>query len=230
MTTPRDPLRPRTRLEIRELDRRATEEFGIPSLLLMENAGRGAAQVADTLLGAKPAGVIVFCGRGNNGGDGFVVARHLHNRGHDVRCYFAGALKDLPKGTDAEVNMSIARRMGIPVLQHDIPEDRDEMARAVAWARLLVDALLGTGVSGEVRPPYSTLISFLNVRSAPILSIDTPSGLDADTGEILGKCVLATRTVTFGAPKVGFGRAQGPSVTGDVDIVDISIPRQLLLA
>ncbi|MHC4391814.1 MAG: NAD(P)H-hydrate epimerase [Planctomycetota bacterium] len=228
----RDPLRPRTRSEMRELDRRASVDYGIPSLLLMENAGRAAAEAARRMLGAQRegTGVIVFCGKGNNGGDGFCVARHLHNMGFEVRCYFAGALRELKRGTDAEINMDICRRMRIPVLQHAIPEDRDEMARTVAWARLLIDGLLGTGLSGEVRPPYSTLISFLNVRSAPILALDIPSGLDADTGEILGKCVRATRTVTFGAPKVGFKRGQGPHVTGEVEVCDISIPRELLEA
>ncbi|MFC1706340.1 NAD(P)H-hydrate epimerase [Planctomycetota bacterium] len=230
MVTPRDPLRPRTRAEMRELDRRATDEFGIPGLILMENAGRGAARVAQEMLNSKRSGVIVFCGPGNNGGDGFVIARHLHNMGHDVRCYFAGALCDGAKGTDAEVNVGICHRMGIPILQHAVPMDRDEMARAVGWADLLVDALLGTGLRGEVRHPYSTLISFLNVRSAPILSVDVPSGLDADTGEILGKCVRATRTVTFGAPKVGFTRALGPRMTGEVRVIDISLPRSLLEA
>lgn len=229
MATLRNPLRPRTRAEMRELDRAAIEDFGIPGLLLMENAGRGAAAVAHEMLGEQTGGVIVFCGRGNNGGDGFVIARHLHNMGHGVRCYFAGAVKDVQPGSDLGINLSICRRLGIPVLQHAIPEDRDEMARAVAWASLLVDALLGTGLTGEVRAPYSTLISFLNVRAAPILSVDVPSGLDADTGEVLGKCVRATRTATFGAPKSGFGRGQGPAIVGELSVIDISIPRQLLL-
>ncbi|GIW70549.1 MAG: NAD(P)H-hydrate epimerase [Planctomycetota bacterium] len=224
----KDPLRPRTRRELQELDRRATEEFGIPSLLLMENAGRGAAEVAASMVPPRPGGVLVFCGRGNNGGDGFVLARHLHNRGYEVRCYYAGALAQMEPGTDAALNCTICRRMGIPVLEHDRPPDREAMARAIAWTSLIVDALLGTGLRGPVREPYATLISLLNHRRAPILAIDIPSGLDADTGEILGKAVRATRTVTFAAPKVGFSRGQGPELTGPVTVLDISIPRQLL--
>ncbi len=225
---PRDPLRPRTRAEMRELDRRAVEEYAIPSLILMENAGRAAAEVACDMARPSDGGVLVFCGRGNNGGDGFVLARHLSNRGYAVQCYYAGAIADVPPGTDPGVNLRIVRRMGIPVLEHAREEDRERMARAVAWAALLVDALLGTGLSGPVREPYATLISFLNARRAPILALDIPSGLDCDTGEVLGKAVRATRTVTFGAPKVGFARGQGPELTGTVTVADISIPRALL--
>jgi NAD(P)H-hydrate epimerase len=225
---PRDPFRPRTRDEMRELDRRAIEEFGIPSLILMENAGRGAAEVAAQMARPEDGGVIVFCGRGKNGGDGFVLARHLANRGYRVHIYYAGALSDVPAGSDPAVNLAIAQKMGIPVFEHATPDDRERMARDVAWAALFVDALLGTGLRGEVREPYSTLISFLNNRRAPILAIDIPSGLDCDTGEILGKAVRARRTVTFGAPKVGFSRGQGPETTGAVTVVDISIPRVLL--
>ena len=227
MNTP-DPLRPRTRAEMRELDRRASEEFGIPSLILMENAGRGAAEVAAEMARPREGCVLVFCGRGNNGGDGFVLARHLANRGYDVRCHFAGRSAEVERRSDPGVNLEILRRMGIPITEHDEPAQRDDMARSVGWASLLVDALLGTGLRGPVREPYSQLISFLNARRAPVLAVDIPSGLDCDTGEILGKAVHATRTVTFGAPKVGFGRGQGPELTGKVTVADISIPRQLL--
>lgn len=224
----RDPLRPRTRAEMRELDRRAIEEFGIPSLLLMENAGRGAAAIAAEMARPNDGNVIVFCGKGNNGGDGFVVARHLANRGYAVGCYFAGALAEVARGSDPGVSLAILERMRVPVLEHAREQDRDEMARGVAWAGLLVDGLLGTGLRGPVREPYSSLISFLNARRAPILALDIPSGLDCDTGEILGKAVRARRTATFGAPKQGFSRGQGPETTGAVTIVDISIPRRLL--
>jgi NAD(P)H-hydrate epimerase len=213
---------------MRELDRRASEDFGIPSLLLMENAGRAAADVACEMTRPQNGCVLVFCGRGNNGGDGFVVARHLANRGFDVRCHFVGRREQVERGTDPGLNLAILERMGIRIYEHEDVAHRDEMARAVGWAALLVDGLLGTGLSGPVREPYSTLISFLNGRRAPILSLDIPSGLDCDTGEILGKAVHATRTVTFAAPKVGFGRGQGPETTGRVTVAEISIPRKLL--
>lgn len=223
-----DPLRPRTRAEMRELDRRASEEFGIPPLLLMENAGRAAADVAAEMARPREGCVLVFCGRGNNGGDGFVLARHLANRGYDVRCHFAGRSEAVDPRSDPGVNLGILRRIGVPVTDHEEASPRDEMARSVAWAALLVDALLGTGLAGPVREPYATLISFLNARRAPILAVDIPSGLDCDTGQILGKAVRATRTVTLAAPKVGFSRGQGPETTGRVTVADISMPRRLL--
>ena len=223
-----DPLRPRTRAEMRELDRRASEEFGVPSLILMENAGRAAADVASEMARPQVGCVIVFCGRGNNGGDGFVVARHLANRGYDVRCHYTGRLTEVERGSDPGVNLAILEKMAIRIYEHEDLAHREEMARSVGWAALLVDGLLGTGLAGVVREPCSTLISFLNGRRAPILALDIPSGLDCDTGEVLGKAVHATRTITFAAPKVGFGRGQGPTTTGKVTVAEISIPRALL--
>jgi len=222
-----DPMRPRTRAEMRELDRRAIETYGIPAIVLMENAGRVAADVACEMARPKDGCVIVLCGRGNNGGDGYVLARHLSNRGYDVRCHDVDP-SGAPRASEAAVNAAILRTMGVPVTVHGVPEDQDEMARAVGWASLLVDGLLGTGLTGPVREPYASLIAFLNHRRAPVLALDIPSGLDCDTGEILGRAVRATRTVTFGAPKVGFTRGQGPELTGRVTIAEISIPRRLL--
>ncbi len=228
--TLRDPLRPRSRLEMQALDRAAIERYAIPGLVLMENAGRGAAEIAARMCSARNGAVLVFCGRGNNGGDGFVIARHLFNRGYDVRCYLAGTRARIRAGSDAAVNAEICARMGIPILEHEREADRETMARAIAWTSLIVDALLGIGLSGPVREPYASLIRLLNHRRAPILSVDVPSGLDCDTGEILGVAVRATRTVTFGAPKLGFTRGRGPELTGPVELVDISLPRPLLEA
>src|SRR5438067_5267694 len=115
---PPDPLRPRTCAEMRELDRRAIEEYAIPSLLLMENAGRAAADVAAEMARPREGCVIVFCGRGNNGGDGFVLARHLSNRGYDVRCHFAGRLAEVERRSDSGVNLEALRRMGIALTEH----------------------------------------------------------------------------------------------------------------
>jgi NAD(P)H-hydrate epimerase len=213
---------------MRELDRRATQEFAIPSLLLMENAGRGAADVAAQMATPQDGSVIVYCGRGNNGGDGLVVARHLANRGFRVMVYLACSVSEIQRGTDPWTNLEIVWRMGLPILEHPREADRDAMGREVFGAALLVDGLLGTGLAGQVREPYATLVSFLNARRAPILALDLPSGLDADTGEILGRAVHAKRTATFGAPKVGFSRGQGPDTTGPVTVIDISLPRRLL--
>src|SRR5438552_2947541 len=169
---PPDPLRPRTRAEMRELDRRAIEDYAIPSLLLMENAGRAAADAAAEMARPREGCVLVFCGRGNNGGDGFVLARHLANRGYDVRCHFAGRLADVERGSDPGRNLEILRRMGVTITEQADPVQLEAMARSVYGATLLVDALLGTGLAGPVREPYATLISFLNARRAPILAVD----------------------------------------------------------
>ncbi len=223
--------KPKTRAEMRELDRRAADEYATPSLLLMENAGRGAADVASRMTRPEDGVVMVFCGRGSNGGDGFVLARHLHNRGYAVRCYYVGGrIEDVDRRSDAGVNLEIVRRMRIPILEHEHPGDPDAMARAVAGTALFVDAHLGTGLEGPapVREPYLSVIRFLDARRAPILAIDIPSGLDCDTGVALGAAVKARRTATCAAPKVGFALADGPAHAGEVEVVDIGLPRELL--
>ncbi len=219
----------RTGAEMRELDRRAAAEFGVPTLVLMENAGRSAADVAAAMAAPRDGAVLVFCGKGNNGGDGFVLARHLANRGHDVRCYFAAALAEVDPRSDAGVNLGIARKLGIRIYEHGRGHDRESMARRVPEVALFVDALLGTGLAGPVREPFLGLIDFLNARRAPILALDVPSGLDADSGEPLGRAVHARKTVTFGAPKVGFAAPGAGRYTGEVVVGDISMPRALLL-
>lgn len=201
---------------MRSIDGRAVSEFGMPSLLLMENAGRAVAQRAWERLDGRGA-VRVLCGKGNNGGDGFVAARHLHNRGLDVTCYLAGAPGDL-RG-DARTNLDLALRLGIPV-REEVPQRLD--------GNLLIDALLGTGFQGEPRGPVEELIRLANDSGLPVLAVDVPSGLNADTGRAPGTVVRAVETVTFGLPKLGLLSYPGRELAGEITVAEISLPRPLL--
>jgi len=214
--------------EIRELDRRAIEDYGMPGIILMENAGRGAAEVAAGMLGdPRDRRVLILCGRGNNGGDGFVIGRHLHNRGATVEFRLAATIDKVKPGGDAATNMAIAQKMGLPIRETPAAGDVPAHDLETGGYDLLIDALLGTGLSGAVREPYATLIRAINVAGVPVLAVDAPSGLNGDSGEVLGVAVRADVTVTFAAAKRGFFLADGPAHVGDLRLVDIGVPREL---
>jgi NAD(P)H-hydrate epimerase len=204
-----------TREQIREIDRIATEELLIPGLLLMENAAIGVAAAAVDLRGNGAGHVAIVCGPGNNGGDGLAAARHLFNRGIEVRVHLALPAAAYRDGSDAAINLAIVRAMGIGVLEHM------ELERP----SLIVDALLGTGLVREIRDPFRTAVATINAAGCPVLAVDLPSGLDANTGEVLGTAVRASVTATMVAPKVGFERKDGPAHVGRVVVVDIGVPR-----
>ncbi len=209
-----------SREQARQLDRRATEEFGMASVMLMENAGRG---VADCLCQLRIDGpVILCCGPGNNGGDGYVVARHLDLRGYVARVLL---LADPAKLTgDAALNYHVLEKSDVSIRQVE-PADLERELEGAAW---IVDALLGTGARGEPRPPLDQAIDRINAQSAPVLAIDVPSGLDCDTGGAARHTVRAAHTCTFVAAKPGF-RAQGArAYTGEVHVLDIGAPRKLV--
>ena len=220
-------MRPLTRDEVRRVDARAIERYGLPGIVLMENAGRGAAELLHALAGG-PRRVAVACGRGNNGGDGFVVARHLENLGHDVRVLLAcdpGGLAG-----DAATNWQVVRRSGIPIAPLAWA-DGAAWAAALAGRDWIVDALLGTGASGPARGDVATAIGAINAAAeggARVLALDLPSGLDCDTGAAPGACVRATHTATFVAPKVGFAAPGAAAFTGPVHGIGIGVPRRLL--
>jgi NAD(P)H-hydrate epimerase len=224
-------MRALTRDEVRDVDRRAIEHYGLPGVVLMENAGRNAAQVLHGLVRASgPSGPIsVACGRGNNGGDGFVIARHLENLGHDVRLLLACDPADY-RG-DAAINCRVAERSGSPI-EVLADADRHRWERRLDGTAWIVDALLGTGVTGAARGAVATAIEAINhVRdrgAARVLAVDLPSGLDCDTGLPLGACVRADVTVTFVAAKSGFERPGAGQFTGAVHVADIGVPRALL--
>ena len=206
-----------TRAQVREIDRRAIEQYHIPGIVLMENAARGATEVAMSMLGKQGARVAIVCGSGNNGGDGLAVARHLHNRGVDVQLF----LTDDPSkySGDALLNWRIVEAMS---LRCDIVQDAVPLLDNFD---LIVDAIFGTGLLEPIRKAIRPLIRTLNVVQAPVLAIDLPSGMDCDTGQPLGICVKATKTITFVAEKAGFAHRK---FTGEVIVGDIGCPRELI--
>jgi NAD(P)H-hydrate epimerase len=214
-----------SREQVRTLDRRAIEEFGVPGVILMENAGRGTADVLISLGCRGP--VTICCGKGNNGGDGLVIARHLDNRGIPIRALLFGQPDQLTG--DAAVNYQIVTRSGIPTSVFDGDDiDTSELQAQFAKSEWIVDALFGTGLSGPVRKPFDQVIQFMNESKVRILAADIPSGLDCDTGLALGPTVRAEHTVTFVAEKKGFANPEAKPWIGQVHAVDIGVPRRLL--
>ena len=218
-----------TREEMRELDRKAIEEYKIPGIVLMENAGRNVAEeILKMLDDPQQAKVAILCGKGNNGGDGFVVARHLHNHGISVDVFLVARVSDILKDGDTGTNLQILLNMKIPVKEILDIQGVNNILKELNDCNILVDALFGTGLSGNVREPFKTLIHGVNTLNKPIISVDIPSGLDCNTGKILGAAIKATKTVTFAIAKKGFYLNDGPSYTGKVIVSDISIPRELI--
>ena len=221
-------VRPLTREEVRGIDARAFDEFKMPTIVLMENAGRGAAEWLRARLGGgqNQGRVVIACGPGNNGGDGGVVARHLDAWGFNVLIAWFGDPTRL-KG-DAAIQRDILERSEIArvVVKPDAsPEAIEALWPASDW---LVDALLGTGLTRPVEGLLARAIASLNRSERPILALDLPSGLDADSGQPLGEAVHATATATFVAPKLGFASDGAETYTGEVVVVDIGVPRALL--
>jgi len=214
-----------TRDQVRSIDRRAIEEYGVPGAVLMENAGRGAAEVLLRL--GVHGSVVICCGKGNNGGDGFVMARHLDNQGIPIRILLFADPKELVG--EAAANYQIAEKAKLAIRVHrseSVP--LDEIQQDLATAEWVVDALFGTGLSGPIRAPFDTVIAAINACPARILAVDIPSGLDCDRGEPLGAAVRAHHTVTFVAPKTGFANPCAADWLGKVHVVDIGAPRKVI--
>jgi NAD(P)H-hydrate epimerase len=220
---PADPPPVRlTRAQVREVDRIAIEEYHIPGIVLMENAARGVVDAAMEMMDPAKAGVVIVCGGGNNGGDGYAVARHLHNRGVHVEVIDAAA-RDL-KG-DALINSRITDAMGI---QRTVWQDAEDLINPHAMD-FVIDALFGTGLTRPPEGELTILIDLMNECGLPVLAVDLPSGVDCDTGEPLGNaCVRATRTVTFVAEKAGFAHPAARQYTGTITVADIGCPRELI--
>ena len=218
-----------TRNQVRSIDRLAVEEFAIPSLVLMENAGRGAAEWLTTQLDPGDR-VLILCGPGNNGGDGGVVARHLDVHGILTQVVWFGAPELF--SNDARAQYQILHNAGFnQIAEHSFDSGPDIQTRLWTWmerADWLVDALLGTGLNRPVEGTLAQVIGVMNASDRPILAIDLPSGLDANIGQPLGVAVRATTTVTFVAPKVGFSAPGALDYTGPVHLASIGIPRRVL--
>ena len=205
-----------TREQVRAFDRRAAEEFGLPTRVLMENAGRGAADLL-LRLGAKGP-IVVCCGKGNNGGDGLVLARHLAVANLPVSVWLFAD----PVELSAAVFDNWRALKAAPVRFRSLTTiPNDELRAESAAAEWIVDALFGIGLTRPVRPPLDRLIETINAGPAKILALDVPTGLDADTGEPLGPTIRANHTATFVAPKRGFANPTSTWWTGEVHVVDI---------
>jgi hydroxyethylthiazole kinase-like uncharacterized protein yjeF len=210
--------------EIRSLDQSAIRDYSIPSLLLMENAGRS---VCDVIVREHaPCKVLIVAGKGNNGGDGLVVARHLSNHGYSVRVVL---LEDPTRlKADPLLNFSILRNMNISWNFIEAGAE-DEIFGFCQESELIVDAIFGVGIHSPVRGVFEKAICAMSRAQRPVVSIDMPSGLDADTGQVHGVAVKATKTVTLTLPKHGLFEGEGPQYSGEIEVVDIGIPRELLL-
>jgi NAD(P)H-hydrate epimerase len=214
--------------EIRELDILAIEHVGIPGIVLMENAARAVAGcIYRVLLNPGDSRVLFLCGPGNNGGDGFVAARHLRNAGVRVTVVLASP-REKYRG-DAALNLGIYERMEGVLFQATEEGQRAAIELQITRADIIVDALLGTGSSGPPRGLIAELVTLANAAEhARRVAVDIPTGLNADTGEVSQPCFKADATVTFVAPKVGFSKKDAQTVLGQVIVADIGVPRDLI--
>ncbi len=215
-----------TRDQVRSADKAAVERYHIAGIVLMENAGRNAAAIIRDLYGQSDS-ALICCGPGNNGGDGCVIARHLHNAGWSVRLLVTG---DVPRMTpDMKANFAIVEAMG---LERTIALDsrgQRAIARSIRAHEILIDALLGTGFRGIVRSPTAELIETINsVEKHAMVAIDVPSGLDCDTGAPSNATIKADLTITFVAAKIGFTKNVAAPFVGRVEVADIGVPRDLI--
>jgi hydroxyethylthiazole kinase-like uncharacterized protein yjeF len=210
--------------QMRKIDKTAIEREGIPGLELMEKAGLGSALSGKMMLDEKVKGkkVIVFCGKGNNGGDGFVIGRYLSKWGTKVEFYLLGKKEEI-KG-DALANLKKAVSSRLPIRQ----VSKEKELPLELKADLIVDAIFGTGFKGKVTGLEEKAVQLINSSKAKVLSIDTPSGLDVDTGSIAGECVKADITPTMGLPKMGQFFFPGKSYCGKVEIIDIGVPQKVI--
>lgn len=223
---PLQPPRALTRAEAREVDRCAIEDLKIPGVILMENAGIGLTRIVleERERCAGTRGVAIVAGRGNNGGDGFVLARQLAARGVPVELAYCGPL-DAPPGGDAGLNFTPLLAAGPrPTATPDEATLRTWLAARAEDSDLLVDALYGTGLSSPLRPAGRALVAAISANSLPIVAVDLPSGLCCDTGQPLGIALRAVLTVTFVARKRGFEAPGAAEYTGPVEVVAIGCP------
>ena len=209
--------------QIQKLDKIAIEQFGMPSLVLMEKAGASVAEEILRYLKKKKRSVCVVCGLGNNAGDGFVTARYLIDAGVDVHIFLFGRKEDLK--ADALANYKILKKFNVRV--RNLNGLTKEFLNKVNEASVVIDAIFGVGLNRVIQDPFKKVIERINVHAKHIVSIDIPSGLNGTTGKIFGVCVKANQTVTFSFAKKGFFMCEGPKFTGRLKIVDIGIPQKV---
>lgn len=215
-----------TREQVRHIDAVAINELGIPGVVLMENAGRNAASRIFAFNAGEPGPVAVVAGGGNNGGDGFVIARHLANWGRDVIVCLVAPREKITG--DALINLEIIER-----LDHDIRAvsgDPSALSDGLAACAVVVDAVGGTGISGALRGDLADVVAHINDAGRPVVAVDIPTGLDCDAGTAAGPAVRAEMTVTFVAVKKGFAAPGAAAYTGEVVVVDIGVDPGVIIS
>ena len=208
-----------------QIDRYTIEEVGIAGVVLMEQAGR---RVIEETLADYPdlERAVILAGKGNNGGDGFVIARLLAQRGVEVKTYLVGK-KETITG-DAEANLKILERLGQQVQELKTAQEIKNLKSNLSAAEVIVDALLGTGIKGQLRGLFPNLIDLINEVQTEVISVDIPSGVEADTGVVREMAVKAQKTVTFGLPKLGLLLYPGTKFVGKLEVVEIGIPKEAI--
>ncbi len=216
-----------TRQQARQVDQLATGEYGISSLALMEEAGRTSAMLLDELhRDQDPRSVLIVCGKGNNGGDGLVMARHLQPLGYQVSVVLGHPDEVLSTDTRANLQQLQDNPLpGVTLLRHQTTREKMEQLTSACW---LIDAMLGTGSQGDPRSPTDDAIRWLNERDDRRVALDIPSGLDCDSGETGTPCFQAGHTFTFVAPKPGLLLESRQLQVGQIHVIDIGIPPELL--
>ncbi len=213
--------------QMREADRRTIDEIGIPAIVLMENAGRQAVAAMEAAFDdLATSHVGVLCGRGNNGGDGFVIARTLVQRGVETSVFLLGSVADV-RG-DARTNLEVLGRIGLTVVEITNAQEWELHFSEISRCELLVDAILGTGFHGQLSGLLETVVADVNGLGVPVVAVDLPTGLSADTAEVEGEAIEASMTVTLAAPKISLILPPADSRSGDLVIADIGIPLPLL--
>jgi hydroxyethylthiazole kinase-like uncharacterized protein yjeF len=211
--------------EMKEADRYTIEEIGIPGIVLMENAGMAVVRALDEAFPPEDQRkVLVFCGKGNNGGDGFVIARHLFLSGDDVEVLLLSEKEQL--GGDAAANMKIADSLGIPITEITKIADFEKTGISLNDSDVIIDALLGTGIQKAAEGLYAYIIELINGSVSFIVSVDLPSGLPTDAGDLIGPAIEADLTVTFGYPKICHVLPPAENQCGELVIADICIPEE----
>lgn len=213
-------LPPMTCQRIREIDQVAMEQFQMPSIVLMENAGRGAAECIHQI--TPDGNVLILCGKGNNGGDGFTIARHLQLAGREVTILAMATTNELQG--DAAIQAKIAEAAGIQI---QVIGETDE-TELLSAADVIVDGLLGTGAKPPLRGRYAEVVEAANASSAIRIALDIPTGMNGDTGETGEATFRADHTLTFASPKVGFEKSNATRFTGEVHVISIGVPLKLL--
>ncbi|MDY7037303.1 MAG: NAD(P)H-hydrate dehydratase [Thermodesulfobacteriota bacterium] len=209
--------------EMQEMDRMTIQELGIPGVVLMENAARGATRLfLDHFTPGEDSHIVLLCGRGNNGGDGYVMARYLHEAGLKVSVVVLSEFTKI--SGDALTNLKVIRRMNLDVREVPGTDEWGKCNEAIKSCDFIIDGILGTGLNSPIRGFYGKVIEETNALKKPLMAIDIPSGLNADTGQIMGLAIEADLTVTFGFPKIGHVVFPGAGIVGRLQRVDIGIP------